>query len=337
MSDDLRPLSPEEGIERFLRHREPSVEESTMRNAKTRLRFFREWCEERDIDNLNDLTGRNIADFVDWRRPDIAAITLQKQLSTIREALRFWADIEAVEDGMAEKVHSPSLPDGAEAKTVHLDASRAYDILDYLEEYRYASRDHVLMILLWRTGMRRSAVRAIDVDDLRHDEHAIAVTNRPDEDTKLKNGDDGERWVYLGPNWFQPIVDYLDNPDRLDRTDDCGRESLLTTEEGRPTGDTIYSWVNKLTQPCQIGECPHDREPETCEAFGDRHQASKCPSARSPHAIRRGSITYHLNQKISPEAVSERCDVSLEVLYQHYDVRTKREKMTVRKSKLEDL
>jgi hypothetical protein len=64
---------------------------------------------------------------------------------------------------------------------------------------------------------------------------------------------------------------------------------------------------------------------------------SQCPSARSPHAIRRGSITYHLNQNLSPEVVSEWCDVSLEVLYEHYDVRTEQEKMTVRKQQVQDL
>lgn len=69
----------------------------------------------------------------------------------------------------------------------------------------------------------------------------------------MKSGDDGERWISLDPNWFQPLVDYLDEPDRLDETRDYGREPLRTTEESRPVGDTVYSWVTKLTQPCRIG------------------------------------------------------------------------------------
>ncbi len=176
MSDDLQPLSPEEGVERFLQHREPSVRKSTLQNARTRLAYFLDWCEEREIENLNTLTGRDMSDFVAWRRSDIAPITLQKQLSTIRMALRWWADIEAVREGLAEKVHSPELPDGAESRDHHIEPERAKKALAYYEKHQYASRDHALVALIWRTGMRRGAVHSLDVDDLEADDHAIRLS-----------------------------------------------------------------------------------------------------------------------------------------------------------------
>ena len=218
-----------------------------------------------------------------------------------------------------------------------LEADRAEEILTSLHEYRYASRDHVVMSILWRSAVRRGALRSIDVQDLRPDDNALVLRHRIDEESRLKNGENGERWVYLGPTYYQVIDDYLDNPDRYDVTDDHGREPLITTPYGRPTGDTIYEWVNKLTQPCQVGGCPHDRDPSdpsTCDALGTDGYPTKCPSARSPHGIRRVSITHHLNQDVAPEVVSERCDVTLDVLYEHYDVRTDREKMAVRKRQL---
>ena len=336
MTDDLQPLAVDEGIDRFLRHHESGVGESTMANARTRLGHFKEWTEEVGLENLNNLTGRDLSDFVAWRRGDIAPITLQKQLSTVRQALRYWADIEGVTDGLAEKLHAPELPDGAEAKDVHLESPRASRILEYLDRYDYASRRHVVISILWRTGMRRSALRSLDLDDLRPDDHAVVLEHRPETGTKLKNHDAGERWVYLGPRWFQIIEDYVDKH-RIDATDDYGRESLITTQYGRPTGDTIYTWVNRVTQPCEYGlECPHDRDPKTCEAATTDGYPSRCPSARSPHAVRRGSITHHLNHGTSPEVASERMDVSLDVLYQHYDARDEREKMDVRKDNLPD-
>jgi len=328
---DLEPLTPEDGVDRFLRHREPSVRESTLQNANTRLNYFLDWCEEREIEDLNTLSGRDMADFVAWRRGDIAPITLQKQLSTIRQACRWWADIDAVEEGLAEKVHAPELPDGAESRDVHLDPGRAEAALAYFEQYQYASKEHALIALMWRTGMRRGAVRSLDVDDLEPDDHAVRVEHRIDEGTKLKNGEAGERWVYLGPKWFQILDDYVNNPDRPKGTDEYGRRPLFTKEDGgRPSAQTIYKWLMRALHPCTYAECPHDRTPETCEARGRSANVAACPSSRSPHAVRRGAITHHLTEDTPPETVSERMDVSLDVLYQHYDARTEREKMDVR-------
>lgn len=333
MTDDLQPLAPEEGVERFIEHRRPSVRQSTIENAKTRLGHFLDWCEERGIENLNDLTGRELADFVSWRRGDVAPITLQKQLSSVRQFLRWADDIEAVTDGLAEKLHSPDLPDGAESKSVQLPEGRAQDILNYLDRYEFASRQHVVLGLLWRTGMRRGALRSIDLDDLEPDDHAIRLRHRPETDTALKNGASGERMVYLGPRWFEVVTEWVAE-NRPDVTDENGREPLLTTVQGRMSETTIYDTVHRATQPCRYGECPHDRDPDTCEAVGAPNVPSKCPSSRSPHAVRRGAITHHLNEDVSPEIVSERADVSLDVLYRHYDARTAREKMDVRKREL---
>ena len=333
--DDLQPLAPEEGAERFLKHREPSIRESSMRNARHRLSVFLDWAEEYELENLNELNGRDLSAFVAWRQDDVAPITLQKQLSSVRQALRFWADIEAVKDGLAEKLHAPELPDGAESKEVHLKGERARRALQYHDNHHYASRDHALLALLWRTGMRRGAVRGLDVDDLDSRENAIRVEHRPETGTQLKNGDDGTRWVYLGPRWFRILEDYVDNPDRRDVVDEHGRRPLFTTKKGnRPVGNTIYKWVLRALHPCTYGECPHDREPEDCKARGSTGRPAQCPSARSPHAVRRGAITNHLNEDTAPEVVSERMDVSLDVLYEHYDARTEREKMTVRRKDL---
>lgn len=183
--------------------------------------------------------------------------------------------------------------------------------------------------------MRRGALHSLDVEDLRPESHALVLEHRPDTGTKLKNGEAGERWVYLGPRWFQPVEEFVEE-NRRDVTDDYGRNPLLTTRNGRPALTTIYDWVHRATQPCEYGGCPHDRDPDDCEARGAQNVPSKCPSSHSPHAIRRGAITHHLNDDVPPETVSERMDVSLPVLYEHYDARTPREKMEVRRKNLSE-
>ncbi|SFR37250.1 Site-specific recombinase XerD [Halogeometricum rufum] len=327
---ELEPLDPEVAVEQYLDSRRPSVTDSTYRNSKNRLGHFLDFLEEEEIDDMNDLTGRTLYNFVAWRRGDIAPITLQKQLSSLRVFLRWAADVEAVPEGLAEKVHSPELPDGAEARTVVLEEERAEAILEHLNRYEYASRRHVCFSLLWRTGMRISSLHALDLQDLRPDDCAVDLVNRPETDTRLKNGNSGERWVYLGPRWYQVVEDYVD-ANRYDVTDDHGREPLVTTKQGRAHKLTVQKWIYSTTRPCMMHDCPHDEDPQTCEAMEGYQQASKCPSSRSPHTLRRGAITSHLLDGVPPEVASERMDVSLEVLYRHYDARSPGEKMNQRK------
>lgn len=94
-----------------------------------------------------------------------------------------------------------------------------------------ASRDHVILALPWRTGMCRSALRALDVDDLKPDQNAVGIHHRPDTGTPLKNGTSGERSVSLGPRWYQVVADYVDGP-RIAETDEHGRRPLVTSVHG---------------------------------------------------------------------------------------------------------
>lgn len=57
----------------------------------------------------------------------------------------------------------------------------------------------------------------------------------------------------------------------------------------------------------------------------------------NPHAIRRGSITHSLNNDTPDKVVSDRANVSPEVIEQHYDRRSEREKMQQRREHLDGL
>ncbi|QZP37050.1 tyrosine-type recombinase/integrase [Halobaculum magnesiiphilum] len=333
--DHLIPMSPSEGVERFLDHREQRVAKSTYQNNQTTLEQFLAWCRETGIENLNDLTGRLLADYVTHRRRRVKPISLQKELSAVRVALEYWADLDAVEPGLRERVHAPDVADGAESRDVLVDEETAEQILQYLERYHRAQREHVVLAIWWDTGMRLGALRSLDVGDLREEDHAVSLQHQPDSDTPLKNGREGERWVWLGEPLYALIEEYIEIH-RDDVRDEHGRQPLITTRNGRASESTLRDISYRWTQPCRWAECPHDREPESCEAYGAPNTPSKCPSSRSPHGWRRGSITDHLNRGVSPEVVSERANVSLEVLYRHYDARQPDEKMAVRREHLQE-
>ena len=89
---------------------------------------------------------------------------------------------------------------------------------------------------------------------------------------------------------------------------------------------------------CQVtGECPHDRDLGECEALVSLNDALKCPSSHSPYSTRHGYFT-EIRRKVVPVAVlSERCDVSEEILEKHYDERTDEERREFRREMFDEL
>jgi len=331
----LEPIAPAEAMELYFSHRRSDLSEKTLQNQRYRLQSFAEWCQgEGDLDNLNELTGRDIHRFRSSRLDDdISKVTLSGILQTLRVFLEFCAAIDAVEEGMRERVQLPDVDPEEEASDIVLEEERAREILNHLDTFRYASREHVILAIMWHTGCRLGTLRAIDVGDVDFDAQCIDIRHRPDSGTPLKNGLAAERSIAVGERYCELLRDYIEH-NRPSTRDDHGRRPLIASKQGRLSETAIRSDVYQITRPCVVGECPHDRDPKTCEAM-ENTQASKCPSSRSPHPVRRGSITKHLRDGTPQEIVSERSNVSGEILGQHYDERSEREKMELRRDHIE--
>lgn len=342
MSDDLESLHPAEAVDLYREGRD-DVSDGTMEGQKYRLRAFVAWCEEEAITDLNDLSGRDLYRYRVWRREggysgqELKTVTLRGDLSTLRAFLRFCADIDAVPGDLYEQVPLPTTSGANDVSDSTLDADRALEILKHLETYEYASRRHIVVLLLWHTGCRVGALRALDLGDLdldgdrpRANGPAIRFVHRPEKDTPLKNAEGGERWNSIGGGVAQAVKDYIDGP-RVEVTDEYGRPPLVTTEHGRIATSTVRSELYRVTRPCWRGAtCPHDRDPETCEAT-EYAQMSTCPSARSPHDVRSGRVTAFRRQDVDRALVSERLDASEEILDKHYDRRSERGKAEQRR------
>jgi len=198
---DLNDIDPEEAVQLYLEDRKGEVSDETHQSHGYRLQHFIDWCDENDIESVATLDGLMLQKFKVWRKShDIQPATLKSTLDTLRVFLRFCESLDAAQDGLAESVNSPSLSDEDAVGTDILEAERAKRILAYLDRFEYASVQHAVLRLLWATGVRMGAARAIDLQDCRlsdaKDAH-IALVNRPDEDTRLKNGDRGERHVAI--------------------------------------------------------------------------------------------------------------------------------------------
>jgi integrase len=350
MTDGFEPLDPAEAVEMYHDAKRDEHAESTRRSSRHRLRAFVEFCDEEGIENLNDLTGRDLYRYRIWRREGqgddrepIKLVTLKGQLATLRTFLQFAADIDAVPGDLYEQLTLPAMTNGEDVSESTLDPSRAIEILRYLERAQPGTRDHIIMLLLWRTGARSGAIRGLDLGDIDLDGNhprftgpAVQFVHRPDKGTPLKNKNAGTRWNRISESDARYIKDYIEYH-RPNVTDDYGREPLLATEYGRLAGNTFRTTLYRVTRPCWRDEgCPHDRDIGSCEATHLDH-ASKCPSARSPHDVRSGRVTFYRREDVPRRVVRDRLNASDQILDRHYDRRSDREQAEQRSDFLPDI
>ncbi len=343
LTGELEPIAPEEAIEMYLSDQSQDLRKSSLDTHRSALNFFEQWCAEQGIDNLNELTGRQLHSYRIWRREEaprktdtLAKSTEKTQQKVIRQFIRYCGQIDAVALNLHEKVRVPSIKKGDAARSNTVEPDQAREVIQWLSDYKYASLEHVTWLLLADTGARIGTLQSLDCDDYhpREDPPYLEANHRPDTGTGLKNGKNGERLIALSQHVCDVIDDYLGQK-RPDVTDEYGRNPLLATSHGRISSTTVRKYVYKWTRPCEVGQgCPYNRDIEECGAT-EASSASKCPGSESPHAIRRGYISHQLSSGVERSYLSGRCDVSPEVLEEHYDARDEHGKMEVRSRELD--
>lgn len=314
--------SPRRAAQRYLKRRRADSADSTVYSLKYRLKLFVEWLEGIRIGEIGQLAPLDLDEYYDLRSGKVKPVTLSNEMKSIRGFLQYLEDLGAVDDGLSDSVRIPDLDPEDNTNEVSLRPSDALELIRWFRDSdKRGTRQHAWLELAWFTGARMGSIRALDLRDFNRSEAFVEFHHRPDTDTPLKNKRAGERPVALPVKTAAVVGEYIRNY-RRDVTDDFGRQPLLATVQGRPAKGTTRTWSYLSTQPCLSQDCPHNRNRESCE-WVSRPKASKCPSSRSPHRVRSGSITYQLNRGIPPAVVAARVNASVEVIEDHYDVATR--------------
>jgi len=335
----LEPITPSEAWDRFLKKAKNTDGNSggTLDTYNTVKEKFVEWCNLINIDNMNDVTGRDLDGYRQWRAEEIKPISANNDQKILRSFIKYCGIIDAVPTELHRKVVVPKVDSKDETRDEMVTGERAEKIIEFLSKYEYASRDHVTWVLLMDVGIRISSLRSLDECNFDNsgETPTLKFEHSPDEGTPLKNGKDSERVTSISQNASKVLKDYIADQ-REEVEDEYDREPLVSTKNGRVGTSTVRKTVYKWTRPCAIGNgCPKGKNPDECEAAQENDKASKCPFSLSPHPVRRGYITYGLRKGVPVQVLSKRCDVSVENIYKHYDARTPEEEMEQRKEKIE--
>ncbi|WP_137196664.1 hypothetical protein [Halalkalirubrum salinum] len=324
LSLKVRPVS--EVLKEFRAKKLDKVKSEQQYNRK--LDYLKTYLlDEVGLGTTEDLTSEDIERYYQWRKYDslsrdepLAKTTLKDDMYLFREFIRYLIEHRMAPVRFEKSVKIPKVdyPAGEGVDEKQLDPKLAKASLEYLRKFEYADVEHISMELMCQSAPRRGGLIGRDVPDFVYDEGILKYETQ--ETTPLKNDEASEREVSLYGDVSEIIKDYL-NHQRPPVTDKDGREPLLTKGYGRMSSSTLKKIAYKWTRPCAVGlECPHDRDPEECEAAQKNNSAFKCPSSRAPHHIRTGYITDQKNRGVSSDAIDQRCDVSPRVQDLWYDL-----------------
>lgn len=177
-------LPPEAGAARFLRHVaiERGLSENTREAYRRDLEAYAAWLDARSIADLAlvepetlaeyvaELNGARSSDDGGEPRPAYSAVTITRQLSTIRGMHRFLFEEGLLPSFAGSGVRTPKkkklLPKALSTTDVAalLAAAGAGD--EAKDPSPVALRDRALLELMYASGMRVSEVTALDLDDL---------------------------------------------------------------------------------------------------------------------------------------------------------------------------
>lgn len=334
--DDPSDLGIQEAVDRFMRKRATDATDRTLRSYRSRLTPFVDYCQEMGIETLGELRPYDIDEYdLQLRERDLAPTTIKGHLTTIRVFLKYAVEIGAVTETLPDAVSPPSLDADTESSDERLapdDAEQALSFFRGSREY-FGVPMHAFLEVAWHTGARMGSIRGLDLSDYDSDDGVLAFRHRKSTDTPLKNKTEGERLVGITDEVCGALDTYIAR-ERSDKRDDHGRRPLYCGRQGRPSFATLRAWSYQATQPCLWTECPHGRRRPTCE-WTERSHASKCPSSRSPHRIRTGSITWQLNRGLDIETVATRVNAAPSTIRRYYDAATQEEEFAERRQSVE--
>jgi len=347
VSDELDPITPEAALDYYLETRRYDLADETMTSHRYRLESFVEWLVSEDhgdgeVTNLNEIDLRTIHAYRVFKREEnwedqepCNAVSMQGQVSTIRVFLEHLVGIDAVDENLHERVKLPKVRDGDGVDERLLEAERATSILEYMNQWEYATANHVAFLIFWRTSCRLGDLRALDIKDFDPEEGALSFRHRPSTGTPLKNKKRGERDASLKPHVVEVIEEYLESPNRHEVTDEHGRTRWSRPRAATRDGDTPELDVPDDPALSHRRGVSRGAGPERVR-LRNFDQLAGCPDSLSPHPVRAGSITAHRDAGTPREVVSDRGDVSEKILEEHYDQASERERMRRRREFIPD-
>lgn len=118
-------VEPDIAVSDFMKERKDEVSASTHRNYKYTLELLIEWCENNDVEYVNETDGYKLKRWKLWRQEQaIGKVTLKNNISTIRTFLQWCEDAELLPPNLHDKLSLPDLSEKEQSNDTMLSPER---------------------------------------------------------------------------------------------------------------------------------------------------------------------------------------------------------------------
>lgn len=234
----------------FRRLEERAYSERTIEAHKWALRMFVRWAEERDLRRPAQISKPILESYQRWLfryRQDndkpLGVTTQRMRLGAVQRFFAWLCKDHRLDANPAADLELPRKPHRSLPKALSLaEVETVLNVPDVTDAL--GIRDRAILETLYATGIRRSEVVRLDVDDLDRDRGVLTVR-------KGKGGKDrvvpvGERAVY----W---LGKYLDHTRPKLETPATDRALFLTGYGERFSSTYLGNWVRSVIEKADIG------------------------------------------------------------------------------------
>lgn len=154
--------------------------------------------------------------------------------------------------------------------------------------------------------LRIGGAHTIDLEDYDPEEQCIKIKHRPESGTPIKNHYDSERYIALS-GWLCQLLDDWIRERRPEKTDDYGRDPLITTRQGRVSLGTLRKTVYRQTRPCVFSnECPTTGTPRPVKQWAPSRATNVPPQSAPTPSDAAALLTTSLGMSPRPLSVTVR-------------------------------
>ena len=252
---------------------ERNVSPRTLREYRDDLIAFESFFKQLD----SDLTWQNVDTdvarewVVDMMERGHKASSIQRRLSALRSCYRFLLKRGLVEHDPVHNLASPKKQRPLPAFVRDQDMNRLLDTPGMFSDTFEGRRDHLIISIFYETGLRRSELLGLDLEDVNLQAQTLKVLGKGRK----------ERIVPFGQGLLHLINIYIGERASYQR-DGADREALFITPRGtRLTAQVVWKMVRE-----KLGLVTGQRK-------------------RSPHVLRHTFATTMLNHDADLESVKE--------------------------------